>query len=94
MSENYYNRIPKNGQLLVNMVCECLLTSNQNFIKLNSIYNIQEIRICLKKKDADWWPRLLYEQKKLAWLKIDFEKWKTNDTDDSENDEASKLLQG
>ena len=56
--------------------------------------NIQEIRICLKKKDADWWPRLLYEQKKLAWLKIDFEKWKTNDTDDSENDEASKLLQG
>jgi len=53
----------------------------------------KEIRICLKKKDADWWPRLLYEQKKLAWLKIDFEKWKTNDTDDSENDEASKLLQ-
>ena len=58
------------------------------------MYIIQEIRICLKKKEADWWPRLLYEQKKLAWLKIDFEKWKTNDTDDSENDEASKLLQG
>ena len=53
----------------------------------------KEIRICLKKKDADWWPRLLYEQKKLAWLKIDFDKWKTSETDDSENDEASKLLQ-
>ena len=53
----------------------------------------KEIRICLKKKDADWWPRLLYEQRKVSWLKIDFDKWKTNDTDDSDNDEATKLLQ-
>jgi len=48
----------------------------------------------LKKKEADWWPRLLFQQKKLAWLKIDFDKWKTNDTDDSENDEGQKLMDG
>jgi hypothetical protein len=54
----------------------------------------KEVRICLKKKEADWWPRLLYEQRKLAWLKIDFDKWKADDnSDDSDHDEASKLLQ-
>ena len=40
----------------------------------------KEVRIHLKKKEADWWPRLLYEQKKLAWLRIDFDKWKTDDS--------------
>lgn len=54
----------------------------------------KEVRICLKKKDADWWPRLLYEQKKTSWLKIDFDKWKTNDTDDSDNEESQKLQDG
>ena len=53
----------------------------------------REILIKIKKKEEDWWPRLLYEQKKLSWLRIDFDKWKTHDTDDSENDEATKLLQ-
>lgn len=53
----------------------------------------KEIRICLKKKEADWWPRLLYEQRKLAWLKIDFDKWKTNETEESENEESSRMLQ-
>ena len=36
----------------------------------------REIRIAVKKKEADWWPRLLYEQQKLPWLKIDFDRWK------------------
>ena len=47
----------------------------------------KEVRICLKKKEADWWPRLLYEQKKLSWLKIDFDKWRSHDTDDSDDNE-------
>ncbi len=53
----------------------------------------KEIRIHLKKKEPDWWPRLLYEQKKLSWLKIDFDKWKSDDSDDSGNEESSRLLQ-
>jgi len=56
------------------------------------IVDDKEIRICLKKKEPDWWPRLLFEQKKLSWLKIDFDKWKSNDLDDSEDD-ASQMLQ-
>lgn len=54
----------------------------------------KEVRICLKKKEPDWWPRLLFQPKKVQWLKIDFDKWKTNDTDDSENDENGKFTNG
>ena len=53
----------------------------------------KEIRICLKKKEPDWWPRLLYEQKKLSWLKIDFDKWKSQDTDDSDVEDPNQILQ-
>lgn len=54
----------------------------------------KEVRICLKKKDPDWWPRLLYEQKKLAWLKIDFDKWRTNDIDDTDEEGPNPLQDG
>ena len=30
----------------------------------------REVRINLKKKEPDWWPRLLYMQQKLPWLKV------------------------
>jgi len=49
------------------------------------------IQISLKKKDTDWWPRLLYQQQKLAWLKIDFDRWKNPDGfDDSEEEEKAR----
>ena len=46
----------------------------------------REILIRIKKKDEDWWPRLLYEQKKLPWLKIDFDRIK-NESDSEEEKE-------
>jgi len=45
----------------------------------------REMRIHLKKKEPDWWPRLLYDQQKLNWLKIDFDRWK-EPADDSEDE--------
>ncbi len=39
------------------------------------------------KKEPDWWPRLLYEQRKLPWLKIDFDRWKDQDESDDDDDE-------
>ena len=36
----------------------------------------REVRIKLTKKEPDWWPRLLYEQKKLPWLRVDFDRIK------------------
>ena len=28
------------------------------------------IQVSLKKKEPDWWPRLMYQQHKLSWLKV------------------------
>lgn len=52
------------------------------------------IQISLKKKDKDWWPRLLYQQQKLAWLKIDFDRWKNPDGFDDSEDEAANKANG
>ena len=49
----------------------------------------REILIRIKKKDEDWWPRLLYEQKKLPWLKIDFDRIK-NESDSEEEKEKGE----
>ena len=56
--------------------------------KLESVYEVtpREVRISLLKKEPDWWPRLLYEQKKIPWLKIDFERWKNETDSDEDND--------
>lgn len=54
-----------------------------------SKYEIKEREIIVKlaKKEADWWPRLLYEQQKLPWLKIDFDRWKGQDDSDELDEE-------
>nr|XP_040572708.1 LOW QUALITY PROTEIN: very-long-chain (3R)-3-hydroxyacyl-CoA dehydratase-like [Lepeophtheirus salmonis] len=56
----------------------------------------REIMISLPKKETDWWPRLLHEPKKLPWLKVDFEKWKSEDLsstdDENPKDEIKKRL--
>ena len=53
-----------------------------------SVYEVREtdIRINIRKKDQDWWPRLLYEQKKLPWLKIDFDRWQGDDESEEEEE--------
>ena len=39
------------------------------------------IEFVFYKEEENWWPRLLSENKKVHWLKVDFNKWK--DEDDS-----------
>jgi len=34
------------------------------------------------------WPRLLYEQQKFPWLKIDFDRWQSDDVSESEDDDT------
>eukprot|EP00095_Tigriopus_kingsejongensis_P011615 snap_masked-scaffold638_size121162-processed-gene-0.0 protein:Tk11615 transcript:snap_masked-scaffold638_size121162-processed-gene-0.0-mRNA-1 annotation:"protein tyrosine phosphatase-like protein ptplad1" len=48
-----------------------------------STYEVKEreITVHLKKKEPDWWPRLLFAQAKLPWLKIDFDRWTSRDED-------------
>ncbi len=52
----------------------------------------REVMIRLVKKEPDWWPRLLYEQRKLPWLKIDFDRWKDQDDSDDDDDDDNDLL--
>lgn len=43
-------------------------------------------------KEAEgWWPRLTCQPQKPSWLKIDFDKWKTEDIDD--NDDEKRDIQ-
>lgn len=38
------------------------------------------------KEESKWWPRLLKENKKYHWLKVDFNKWKDEDDSGAEDD--------
>lgn len=57
----------------------------------------REIEFSICKKSEQWWPRLTAEQKKPVWLKIDFDKWKSEEDDDdmeqpSINDQMKQLF--
>ena len=42
----------------------------------------------------EFWPRLLTDEKKPTWLKINFDRWKTGDSDSAEEgdgDESAKI---
>ena len=51
----------------------------------------REILIKIKKKEEDWWPRLLYEQKKLPWLKLDFDRIKNESESEEETVEKPDM---
>ncbi|GFS60649.1 very-long-chain [Nephila pilipes] len=43
------------------------------------------IEILIEKKDLEWWPRLTKNLDRLAWLKLDFDKLKTDDEEEEES---------
>uniref|UniRef100_A0A0V0G852 Very-long-chain (3R)-3-hydroxyacyl-CoA dehydratase n=1 Tax=Triatoma dimidiata TaxID=72491 RepID=A0A0V0G852_TRIDM len=43
------------------------------------------VEFVLKKANSSWWPRLIKHQQKPAWLKVDFERWKSEDDDLSDS---------
>ncbi|XP_066156429.1 very-long-chain (3R)-3-hydroxyacyl-CoA dehydratase [Euwallacea fornicatus] len=49
------------------------------------------INITLHKKEPGWWPRLISTPQKPSWLKIDFDKWQSEDdlVDEAVNDIAT-----
>lgn len=46
----------------------------------------RQIDFILKKQTSDWWPRLTCQPQKPSWLKIDFDKWKSEDMEDNEDE--------
>lgn len=49
-----------------------------------------EINIVIEKVELEWWPRLTLETKPV-WLKLDFDKLKTEE-DDEEEDYFDKVI--
>lgn len=44
----------------------------------------RQVDFVLKKRSKNWWPRLTGQPQKPPWLKIDFDKWVSEDMDDVE----------
>ncbi|XP_043277959.1 very-long-chain (3R)-3-hydroxyacyl-CoA dehydratase isoform X2 [Venturia canescens] len=44
----------------------------------------RQVDFVLRKRVCGWWPRLTVTPAKPAWLKIDFDRWKSEDMDDEE----------
>uniref|UniRef100_A0A336MJD7 Very-long-chain (3R)-3-hydroxyacyl-CoA dehydratase n=1 Tax=Culicoides sonorensis TaxID=179676 RepID=A0A336MJD7_CULSO len=45
-----------------------------------------KIDFSIKKEENVWWPRLIAQPQKPSWLKIDFDKWKSEDDIDDEEE--------
>ncbi|XP_032663402.1 very-long-chain (3R)-3-hydroxyacyl-CoA dehydratase [Odontomachus brunneus] len=53
---------------------------------VDSKVNARQVDFFLKKKSDGWWPRLTSYPQKPSWLKIDFDKWKSEDMNDNEDE--------
>merc|ERR1719334_982963 len=73
------------GEKQYNFVLEFYLPVNKNNPSIE-VFD-REIRIRILKKETDWWPRLLYEQKKFPWLKVDFDRVKQESESEEEKEE-------
>ncbi|KAK2580604.1 hypothetical protein KPH14_007722 [Odynerus spinipes] len=58
---------------------ECINSDESNYKVID-----RQIDFTLRKKRFGWWPRLTSQPQKPPWLKIDFDKWKSEDMDDNE----------
>ncbi|XP_032457742.1 very-long-chain (3R)-3-hydroxyacyl-CoA dehydratase isoform X2 [Nasonia vitripennis] len=63
---------------------EFILDFHSAIIPDESDYKIIDryINFILTKKSDSWWPRLTCQPQKPPWLKIDFDKWRSEETDD------------
>ncbi|CAH3033266.1 unnamed protein product [Pocillopora meandrina] len=49
-----------------------------------------EFSIAKLKGQQEFWPRLIVDEQKPAWLKVNFDRWQSEDTSDSEKDELEE----
>ncbi|XP_018323230.1 very-long-chain (3R)-3-hydroxyacyl-CoA dehydratase [Agrilus planipennis] len=59
----------------------------------DSKYKVQDSNVTfhISKEAKDWWPRLISQPQKPAWLKIDFDKWQTEEDPDDVDETYEKL---
>ncbi|XP_037082482.1 very-long-chain (3R)-3-hydroxyacyl-CoA dehydratase-like [Pollicipes pollicipes] len=44
----------------------------------------RNVQITLAKEDEEWWPHLTRERIKLSWLRVDFDRWRSESDDEAE----------
>ncbi|SPP85801.1 very-long-chain (3R)-3-hydroxyacyl-CoA dehydratase 3 [Drosophila guanche] len=49
-----------------------------------------KIELLIRKLEPAWWPRLVATPQKPHWLKVDFDRWRTEDDMEQEKDEAPR----
>lgn len=54
----------------------------------------RSVEFTLKKASSAWWSRLIKHQQKPAWLKVDFERWKSEDDDLSDAENTPRDVMG
>lgn len=52
----------------------------------------REVDFTLKKKDSGWWPRLTCTPQKPIWLKVDFDRWKSEDDCEAEEEDMRDVM--
>ncbi len=52
---------------------------------VKTLYVLCNVGLCL-----EFWPRLIVDEQKPAWLKINFDRWQSEDASDSENEEQEQ----
>ncbi|CAH2243559.1 jg1606 [Pararge aegeria aegeria] len=62
-----------------------LMPNTDEETKIVKIFE-NRVDLILKKESVAWWPRLTAQPQKPAWLKINFDLWKSEDAQDTEED--------
>ncbi|XP_006620732.1 very-long-chain (3R)-3-hydroxyacyl-CoA dehydratase isoform X1 [Apis dorsata] len=62
------------------------LHSSINVEESNYKVTARQVDFILGKKCSAWWPRLTSQPQKPSWLKIDFDKWTSEDLNDNEEE--------
>ncbi|CAG9804829.1 unnamed protein product [Chironomus riparius] len=60
--------------------------------KVKSINTDNKVDIFIPKLKSGFWPRLICQQQKPTWLKIDFDRWKSEDMDDEDEEENHRNI--
>ncbi|KAG5680151.1 hypothetical protein PVAND_009676 [Polypedilum vanderplanki] len=68
------------------------LFSEVKFEGIKSIKTDNKVDVFIPKKEKGFWNRLICQQQKPSWLKIDFDRWKSEDMDDDDDDEKPRNI--
>jgi len=71
-----------NGTGSVDYECTLDFYGEVDAAKYRRIESARHVELVIPKASSGWWPRLLKENAKVPWVKVDFNKWKDEDDDE------------